>query len=172
MKVTARNTMSALIVALCGGVPAPGSDAAVTPAELTRMSWADLEAIYRVATPGRPPCGFAPGRVVYCPDSLLGGFKSRASQLVWRGKHFCPEQEALVNQWLGVRAIRASVTHGASWLDGNPAIILDYSATSRVWHNVRDEMREVAPGVYLGIMYVRQGAGPRPKLYFVLDARD
>jgi hypothetical protein len=75
----------------------------------------------------------------------------------------------LVNQWAGVRAIRASVCPGPSWLDGKPAIILDYSATSRVWSDVRDEMREVSPGLYLGAMYLRRCPEPRLKLYFVLQ---
>ncbi len=151
---------------------ASASDASLSPAELAHKSWAELECIYRDAVPGQPPCGFAAGRVVYGPESFLPKVKSGASQLVWRGKQFYPERESLVNQWLGLQAIRASVSYGPSWLDGNPAIILEYCATSRVWHNVRDEMREVSPGVYLGIMYVRHSTGPRPKVYFVLHGRD
>ncbi len=41
---------------------------------------------------------------------------------------------------------------GESLLDGQPALILDYSK-SRLWPDVRDEEREVSPGLYLGIMY-------------------
>jgi len=40
-----------------------------------------------------------------------------------------------------------------SWFDGKEAIILDYSKTSLVAHWIRDEIREVAPGLYLGIVY-------------------
>ena len=40
-----------------------------------------------------------------------------------------------------------------SWFDGQPAIILDYSKTSLIAHKVRDEIREVSPGTFLGIVY-------------------
>jgi hypothetical protein len=56
-----------------------------------------------------------------------------------------------------------------SWLDGRPALVFDYSR-SRLWPNVRDEVREVAPGLYLGIMY-RDGAQLNPPVFFTLDAR-
>jgi hypothetical protein len=31
--------------------------------------------------------------------------------------------------------------------------VLDYSKTSLVAHYIRDEIREVSPGVYLGLVY-------------------
>jgi hypothetical protein len=71
----------------------------------------------------------------------------------------------LVNQWLGVRAVRASVGYGPSWLDGGPSIVVDYAATSRVWRDVRDEVREVAPGLYLGHV---PPAAVRPRLQALL----
>jgi hypothetical protein len=54
---------------------------------------------------------------------------------------------------LGEKAIRAKVYIDESWFDGKPAIILDYSKTSLVAHWVRDEIRQVYPGLYLGIVY-------------------
>ncbi len=39
---------------------------------------------------------------------------------------------------------------------GKPAIILDYSKTSLVAHSVRDEIREVSPGTFLGIVFIGQ----------------
>ena len=139
--------------------------------ELARMGCAQLEQIYRDAQPGRIPHGFAPGRVVYCPDGLFASGKSGVAHFLWRGKHF-GDDDTLVNQWLGVRAIRATVAYGPSWLDGKTSIILDYGNTSRIWSDVRDEMREVAPGIYLGAMYLRRCPEPRLKLYFILRACD
>jgi hypothetical protein len=74
-----------------------------------------------------------------------------------------------VNQWRGVRAIRAAVCYGPSWLDGGPSVVMDYHRTSRVWSDVRDEVREVAPGLYLGRMYRRTGCGPQFQLFFALE---
>jgi hypothetical protein len=140
------------------------------PTKLAHMSSQDLECLYRQAEPGRIPDGFARGRVRYCPESFIADVKSAATRLLWQGKVFRAEEGTLVNQWSGLRAIRATVYQGTSWLDGKPAIIIDYSETSRVWSNVRDEMREIAPGEYLGAMYVRGCPEPRLKLFFVLHA--
>jgi hypothetical protein len=52
-----------------------------------------------------------------------------------------------------------------SWLDNQPAIILDYSKTSLVARSVRDEIREVGPGTYLGIVYI----GHTKTINFVLQ---
>jgi hypothetical protein len=162
-----------LLMLLCGwACVSSASEPVCCPLTLNPMNWDDLDFIYRQAEPGRIPNGFAQGRVVYCPDAGLAKIKSRAAQLIWKGKDFCAEEGTLVNQWCGIRAIRATVSYGTSWLDGKPAIILDYSGTSRVWSDVRDEMREISPGVYVGAMYLRRCPEPRLKLFFVLRACD
>jgi hypothetical protein len=45
------------------------------------------------------------------------------------------------------------VYRAPSWFDGQEAIILDYSKTSFVAQRIRDEIREVAPRLYLGQVY-------------------
>src|SRR5215471_19273607 len=96
----------ALVIGVWSSVcVASASDAHFRPTDLTVMSWDQLECIYREAKPGRIPCGFASGRVVYCSSSLLAGVRSSASQLLWRGKQFCPDQGMLINQWRGFQAI-------------------------------------------------------------------
>jgi hypothetical protein len=40
-------------------------------------------------------------------------------------------------------------------LDGEETIVLDYSQTSLAARSVRDEIREVAPGLYLGLAFWR-----------------
>ncbi|MGI8729918.1 MAG: hypothetical protein ACR2LK_08005, partial [Solirubrobacteraceae bacterium] len=57
---------------------------------------------------------------------------------------------------IGLRAVRAKVYREESWFDGKDAIILDYSKSSLLARGIRDEIREVAPGLYLGIVYVRR----------------
>jgi hypothetical protein len=161
-----KERVASLVTLLCGWAGAACAAEPIGPTNL--LSWHDLECLYRQADPGRIPDGFVPGRVVYCPDAFLGKVKAGAARLVWKGKHFSAEEQSLVNQWCGLRAIRATVSYGTSWLDGKPAIILDYSDTSRVWSDVRDEMREVSPGVYIGAMYLRRCPEPRLKLFFIL----
>jgi hypothetical protein len=87
--------------------------------------------------------------------------------VIWRGKEFTAETGSLRNiiSPFGLRTIAASVDEGPSLLDGRPAIVLDYSPTSKVACWVRDEIRQIAPGHYLGIVFVR---GRRVPLRFSL----
>ena len=136
--------------------------------QLAHMSRCQLEHLYRNSGPGCVPSGFTPGRPIYCPDECLSGLRSRATGCVWRGKIFADDC-TLVNQWCGFKAIKARVYDGPSWLDGQPSIIMDYCGTSHVWADVRDEIREVSPGVYLGLMYQRRCPEPKFKMFFALE---
>jgi hypothetical protein len=137
--------------------------------ELARMSWPELERLYRTSPPGAIPVGYAPGLAIYCPDARLSGARSKVTHFLWRGKHFSACDGTLVNQWCGIKAIRARVGYGDSWLDGGPAVVMDYGDTSRVWADVRDEIREVAPGLYLGAMFRRHEPEPKFKMFFALE---
>jgi hypothetical protein len=54
-------------------------------------------------------------------------------------------------------------------MDGRPALIIDYSRTSHVYARYRDEIRQVGPGLYLGLMYTRTAPQPTLKTYFLLE---
>jgi hypothetical protein len=53
----------------------------------------------------------------------------------------------------GIDAIVAEVYKGESWFDGKECIVLDYSKTSIVAGRVRDEIRQIGPGMYLGVVF-------------------
>jgi hypothetical protein len=53
----------------------------------------------------------------------------------------------------GLEAIIAKVYKAPSWLDGKECIVLDYSETSIVASRIRDEIRLIDPGFYLGKVY-------------------
>jgi hypothetical protein len=136
------------------------------------MSTPELELLYRNAGAGDIPTGYLPGKVLYCPDERFAGAKSRLSALVWHGKIFDPCTGTLINQWCGLQAVRARVYPGSSCLDGRPAIVMDYRGVSCVvWASVRDEMREVAPGLYLGVMFRCRGACAQFKMFFALEVQ-
>ena len=155
-----------------GGLPCHATPSAPLPRcleDLTRMSWDELEQLYRGASPGAVPSGYAKGRALYRPGKPLSGPRTATARLLWKGKHFDPCGGTLINQWLGFRAVPARVFYGESWLDGGPSLILDYDGMSRlVWADVRDEIRELAPGLYLGLMFRRRSC-PRFKSFFVLE---
>ena len=54
---------------------------------------------------------------------------------------------------IGIEAVKARVREEPSRLDRKPCHVLDYSRTSLIAGGVRDEIREVAPGLYLGLVY-------------------
>jgi hypothetical protein len=54
----------------------------------------------------------------------------------------------------GAKLIAAKVYRGKSWLDDKDTIVIDYSETSTVAKAIRDEIREIEPGVYLGKVWL------------------
>jgi hypothetical protein len=123
---------------------------------LLRMSQDELDALFRESQPGEIPRGEGEGTVLVEPGTKLSGPAAKVIHFVaWQGKVFDPDKGELRNEILpfGVKAIRAKVYRDESWLDGKEAIILDYSKTSLAAHWIRDEIRTVAPGLYLGLVY-------------------
>jgi hypothetical protein len=138
--------------------------------DLVTLSAPQLDQLYRQSPVGPVPAGKVNGRALY-PDARFPRARSNAARLAWQGKVFHPESSTAVNRFFGVRAIQGNVYSGSSWLDGGPSMILDYEGTSKIYNNYRDEIRQVAPGLYLGLMYDRTTSPPAFKMYFAFDAR-
>lgn len=132
--------------------------------QLSRMSWCELEQLYAQLPPGQMPSGFLPGKSIYCSR-----LRSCSVNLAWKGKHFCAG--TMVNQWACHKAVDARVYLDKSWCDGKPAIVLDYRGRCGMWSDVRDEIREVCPGVYLGMMYRDTCTGPKRETFFALGCK-
>lgn len=118
--------------------------------DLLQLGKDELEELFRRSPAGELPDGEAEGII------LVPAIMSRIIRLAaWRGKRFDRQQGELQNRILpfGVRAVRAKVYREPSWFDGKETIVLDYSKTSFVARKIRDEIREVSPGVYLGLVY-------------------
>ena len=139
-------------------------------ARLEALGWPELHALYRAASPGRAPAGACRGRAIYSRDQPFAKLKSSAAKAVWIGKDFDPDQGMLVNRWRFGRAVKAKVYPAESYLDGGPTLVMDYRGTSPlIWKNVRDELREVAPGLYLGIMFKCEAGEARFEMFFALE---
>ena len=124
--------------------------------DLLRMPSKELDELFGASPPGELPDGDADGTVLALTGTKLAGVKARfARWLAWRGKVFDRERGDLLNKVgpFGLKAVRAKVYKDESWLDGKEAIILDYSKTSVVAQWIRDEIREVAPRLYLGLVF-------------------
>lgn len=143
--------------------------APVTLKSLQNMGKNELEALYRAGATFQPMQGFYPGTALPKPGSPLGNWRSDFIGLAWKGKNLYPEQGVMVNQVGRREMVRAELEQGVSWLDDKPSVIFDYRIGPRWAQKARDEVRQVAPGLYLGIMYVREGNCPRQAMFFVLE---
>jgi hypothetical protein len=128
----------------------------VDPQSVLRMSRAEMDDLFRNSPPGPIPVGPARGTAIVFPGTAVtGAFAGLTRALFWKGKVFSPETGDLRNLIgpFGMRLIRAKVYQDQSWFASGPAVILDYSKTSFVAGKIRDEIRQIGPGVYLGEVF-------------------
>ena len=124
--------------------------------QLLTMSQEQLDALFTASPAGEIPDGEAEGTAIVAPGTTYSPTIARfISNFAWQGKVFDTEKGVLRNKILplGLNAIIAKVYKGESWLDGKECIVLDYSDTSLLAQWIRDEIREISPGVYLGKVY-------------------
>lgn len=169
----ARIVSSIGIAVLCMGANLSTPAWAQTPAvgidSLLRMSGPELEALYRQGSVASVPPGRVRGTAILAPGTRRNQAMARGTRLVWQGKVFDPAESSAVNRFFGVPIVRAEVYQEQSWLDGAPTLVLDYSRTSRIYARNRDEIRQIAPGLLLGLMYARTTPQPTLRMYFVLE---
>src|SRR5437868_13093126 len=98
------------------------------------------------------------------------------SAFPWEGKSFdgSTDEGAGVNRvkFFGKRNWFPFKTRFAnSFLDGNPTLLLDYSGPGNppLIRSIVDEVREVAPGLYLGPAALKVPGRPRPVLFFAVS---
>jgi len=116
----------------------------------------ELDALFSEHEAGPIPDGDAKGTAIIAPGTSFSDEIATAINLfAWQGKVFDAEHGFLRNHILpfGIKAIVAKVYKGPSWLDNKECIVLDYSETSIVASRIRDEIRMIEPGVYLGKVY-------------------
>jgi hypothetical protein len=124
--------------------------------KLLSMSQKELDDLFKASPAGDIPDGDAKGTAIIAPGTK---YSPEIAQLVstfaWQGKVFDAKAGVLRNKILpfGLNAIIAKVYKAPSWLDGKECIVLDYSETSLVAHWIRDEIRLIGPGFYLGKVY-------------------
>jgi hypothetical protein len=152
---------------------------------LRRMNFAELAALYRAAK--RPAAlsdldGDAKGAMLAWRSPrrgplawLLKSFGA-STAFPWEGKSFQSRNNDAgegINRvkFFGKRRWFPFKTHlDASFLDGAPSFILDYSGPVNppLIRSIVDEVREVAPGLYLGPAALFVRSKPRPILFFAV----
>jgi hypothetical protein len=124
--------------------------------QLLSLSQAELDALFSAHEAGPIPDGEAAGTAIIAPGTVFSPEIAAAINIfAWKGKVFDANAGFLRNEILpsGLKAIVARVYKAASWLDGKECIVLDYSETSLVASHIRDEIRLVDEGFYLGKVY-------------------
>ena len=124
--------------------------------QLLGMSQAKLDELFTAHESGPIPDGEAEGTAIIAPGTEFSpAIAACINVFAWKGKVFDAKAGFLRNEILpfGLKAIVARVYKAPSWLDGKECIVLDYSETSLVASHVRDEIRLVDDGFYLGKVY-------------------
>jgi len=124
--------------------------------QLLKMSQAQLDELFENSPSGEIPNGEARGTAIVAPGTTYTeDIASFVTHFGWQGKTFDAGKGLLRNRILpfGLNAIIAKVYKGPSWLDNKECIVLDYSDTSLVARWIRDEIRQIGPGQYLGKVY-------------------
>lgn len=139
-------------------------------AQLLGKSADELDGLFRLSEAGPIPDGPADGTAIVATGRRLSNIIARfIHHFAWQGKSFDAAHGTLRNRLsvFGFKAIVAQVYVGPSLLDQKSCIVLDYSKTSTAARRVRDEIRLIAPGTYLGRVYWDN----KPTVHFALQFR-
>jgi hypothetical protein len=124
--------------------------------QLLSMSQQELDELYSSSPAGDIPNGEGHGTAIISPGTIFTPeIAALINTFAWQGKTFDAAHGTLTNRILpfGLNAIIAQVYKSQSWFDGKECIVLDYSQTSLVAEHIRDEIRQIGPGMYLGVVY-------------------
>lgn len=121
------------------------------------LSRDELDQIYKNAEAGTIPSGDTRGTAIVTGSLLAKSYAAFARLFSWQGKVFdlfaadC-DKGLLINKItpFSLSFIVAKVYRDKSWMDGKDTIVIDYSTTSFFAKKIRDEIREIEPGIYLG----------------------
>jgi len=156
--------------------PAIQEAPALNLAGLRQMNFKQLEKLYRE---GKRPATIsdlnsdAKGAMLAWLLRVFGA----SSIFPWEGKSFKSQSNDVgeginrVNLLRKMRWFPFKTRFDASFLDGKPGFILDYSGPGNppFIRSIVDEVREVAPGLYMGPAALLVKGKPRPVLFFAVS---
>lgn len=131
------------------------------------MSGEQLDELFGKSPAGDIPTGKTDGIAIVASGTKISDEIAHFVNIfTWKGKIFEPEKGQLINR-IGVIEhpfVVANVYKDKSWFDNKECIVIDYSKTSLLAHSIRDEIRQVEPGIYLGLVYL----GKKKLIHFAL----
>lgn len=123
---------------------------------LLDMSQEELDELYKQGSVREIPDGDGRGIAIIAAGSLLAKVLAFVTKLLfWQGKVLYPDQKFFFNRAtpFRIQAIKGEIYKGESRFCGGESLILDYANTSFLLRRVREEAREIAPGLYLALVY-------------------
>jgi hypothetical protein len=136
---------------------------------LPRMTADQLASVYSEGATVPLPHGDARGIAMLFRTAASRRCLPRRRAWSGKGKSVDASAGTLVNRVFGLRLIPAKVYEGESWFDNGRAIIIDYQDTSWSFFYMRDEVRRIADGLFLGRSYYRKGPQGKYVLSFAMD---
>ena len=128
------------------------------PKDLLKMSQAELDELFKQGWVDKIPKGEGKGTAIIAPGTIFAKVVALITRpLFWQGKVFYSEQSFYFNRATPFRIeiFKGEIYKGKSRSSEGECIILDYSKTSFLLKNIKEEMREIAPGFYLAFVYWR-----------------
>lgn len=158
----------------------------ITLTDLRRLNFQELSELYRKAkrpavlsdlngaTRGAMLAWRSPGGG---PLARILGAMGASPRFPWEGKTFQSENN---DRGKGINRINLlrkmnwfpfSTRFDASFFDGQPTFVLDYCGNGNppLINSIVDEVREVAPRLYMGPAALKVNGRPRPILFFALE---
>lgn len=116
-----------------------------------------LDNLFRQSLAGPIPDGNTSGTLLAWPGTRIAKPLAWLVRiLIWQGKVLDRREGVLRNKVtpFGLRLVKARLSIASSWVDFGDCVLIDYSTTSFLARMVRDEIRQVGPGLYLGVVWL------------------
>jgi hypothetical protein len=116
-----------------------------------------LDLLFRQSEAGPIPDGDTRGTLLAWPGTWLAKpLALLVRVIIWQGKVLDRREGVLRNKVtpFGLRLVKARLSVASSWVDDGDCVLIDYSTTSFLARMVRDEIRQIGPGLYLGVVWL------------------
>lgn len=116
-----------------------------------------LDLLFRQSEAGPIPDGDTRGTLLAWPGTWLAKpLALLVRVIIWQGKVLDRREGVLRNKVtpFGLRLVKARLSIASSWVDDSDCVLIDYSTTSFLARMVRDEIRQVGPDLYLGVVWL------------------
>jgi len=119
-----------------------------------------LNKLYEQSKAKNLPQGITNGVAILAIPIISVFFALFIKLFIWKGKIFSSQKsetvaDSVINRVspFNIKAVKGRVYLSSSWIDGKPTIVIEYNKSGFPFNKVRDEVREMEPGVYVGKMW-------------------